>query len=133
MPLEITLEISPRARLDLVDVDKQIADTHGDVLEGFPRALYCSYHTTAGYLDQGIAGRLNRKEDGVAPYLSFFKKIFPEGAGYQHDELHLREELTEEQRMAAFAAKAKAKAAAKAAAKKAAEEPPSTRELASAV
>jgi thiamine phosphate synthase YjbQ (UPF0047 family) len=98
MPLEITLEISPRARLDLVDVDKQIADTHGDVLGGFPRALYCSYHTTAGYLDQGIAGRLNRKEDGVAPYLSFFKKIFPEGAGYQHDELHLREELTEEQR-----------------------------------
>ena len=32
MPLELTLEISPRARLDLVDVDKQIADTHGDVL-----------------------------------------------------------------------------------------------------
>ena len=97
-PLEITLESSPRARLDLVDVDKQIADMHGDVLGEFPRALYCSYHTTAGYLDQGIAGRLNRKQDGVAPYLSFFKKIFPEGAGYQHDELHLREELTEEQR-----------------------------------
>ena len=96
--VEVTLAISPRARVDLVDVRTRVAARHGDVLERFPRALYCSFHTTAGYLDQSLACRLNRKRDGVAPYLSFFRAVFPQGAGYQHDELHLREELSDEQR-----------------------------------
>jgi len=97
-PAEVTLEISPRSRVDVVDVRERAADTHGDLVERFPRALYCSYHTTAGYLDQSLAMRLNRTRDGVAPYLSFFRAVFPEGGGYRHDELHLREELSEAQR-----------------------------------
>jgi len=97
-PVEVALEISPRSRVDLVDARQRVADSHGDVLDCFPRALYSSFHTTAGYLDQSLATRLNRDRNGLAPYLLFFRNMFPEGAGYKHDELHLREELSETQR-----------------------------------
>jgi hypothetical protein len=95
---EITLEMEPRARFEIVDVRRRVLETCGPILEHRPRVLYCSYHTTAGYLDQGLASRLNAGRAGVTPYLRAFQTVFPEGAGYQHDELHLREELSEEQR-----------------------------------
>ena len=97
-PVEVTLEINPRARVDLVDVRQRVSESHGDLLDSFPQALYASFHTTAGYLDQSLASRLNRQRDGLAPYLSFFRNVFPEGAGYKHDELHLREDLSDAQR-----------------------------------
>ena len=97
-PVEVSLEISPQARVDLVDVRQRIVDTHGELLGPFPRALYSSFHTTAGYLDQSLATRLNRQRNGLTPYLTFFRNVFPEGAGYKHDELHLRKELSEAQR-----------------------------------
>ena len=95
---EITLEIRPRARFDVVDVRRRVLETHGRTLEAFPQALYCSFHTTAGYLDQRTVWRLKMRRNGVTPYLREFQALFPEGAGYRHDELHLRRELSEEQR-----------------------------------
>jgi len=95
---EIKLEMQPRARFDVVDVRERVREKCGPMLERFPWVLYCSYHTTAGYLDQGLASRLNARRAGVTPYLRAFQTVFPEGAGYQHDELDLREELSEEQR-----------------------------------
>src|SRR5262249_4526670 len=95
---EITLEIRPRARFDVVDVRRRVLEVHGRTLEAFPQALYYSFHTTAGYLDQRTVCRLNMRSNGVAPYLRTFQTVFPEGAGYRHDELHLRRELSEEQR-----------------------------------
>jgi len=95
---EIMLEMQPRARFDVVDVRRRVFEKCGPILERFPWVLYCSYHTTAGYLDQGLASRLNARRNGVTPYLRAFQTVFPAGAGYQHDELHLREELSEEQR-----------------------------------
>ena len=97
-PVEVALEISPRARVDLVDVRRRVSETHGDLLDPFPRALYTSFHTTAGYLEQSLATRLNKKRNGLAPYLSFFRNVFPEGADYEHDKMHLREELSDAQR-----------------------------------
>jgi hypothetical protein len=94
---EITLEMRPRARFDVVDVRRRVLEMGGAFLDRYPWVLYCSYHTTAGYLDQGLALRLNAQRDGVTPYLRAVQAAFPEGAGYQHDELHLREELSEEQ------------------------------------
>ena len=64
----------------------------------FPLVLYSSFHTTAGYLEQSLASRLNKKRNGLAHYLTFFSNVFPEGAGYRHDEMHLRKELSEAQR-----------------------------------
>ena len=97
-PVEVSLEISPRARVDLVDVRQRVSETHGGALEGFPQTLYCSFHTTAGYLDQNLATRLNKKRNGLAHYLTFFRNVFPEGADYKHDKMHLREELSDAQR-----------------------------------
>src|SRR5262245_38008614 len=95
---EITLEMQPRARFEVVDVRRRVREMCGPIFERYPSVLYCSYHTTAGYLDQGLASRLSARRDGVTPYLRAFQTVFPEGAGYQHDELRLREELSEEQR-----------------------------------
>ena len=97
-PVEVALTVRPRARIDMLDVRRRVSETHGDALEPFPLALYSSYHTTAGYLDQSLATRLNRKLGGLGSYLSFFRRVFPEGAGYKHDQLDLREELSEAER-----------------------------------
>src|SRR5262249_46638621 len=95
---DVTLEMQPRARFDVVDVRRRVLETCGPIFERCRSVLYCSYHTTAGYLEEGLASRLNARRSGVTPYLRAFQAVFPEGAGYQHDELHLREELSDEQR-----------------------------------
>jgi len=95
---EITLEMRPRSRFEVIDVRRRALEMCGSTLERYPWQLYCSYHTTAGYLDQNVAFRLNARHDGVTPYLRAYQAIFPEGAGYRHDELHLRKELSDEQR-----------------------------------
>ena len=97
-PREFTLELHPRARVDVIDVKRVMRAQHGEVLDPYPRALCCSFHTTAGYLDQGVASRLNQSRAGVMPYIDFFRTMFPEGAGYEHDKLDRRTELTETQR-----------------------------------
>lgn len=97
-PVEFPLELTPRARVDVIDVRAEIASRYGDALDAYPRALCCSFHTTAGYLDQGVAARLNQGPDGVMPYIDVFRTMFPEGAGYEHDKIERRTELTEDQK-----------------------------------
>jgi thiamine phosphate synthase YjbQ (UPF0047 family) len=97
-PLEAALDIRPRARIDIVDVRAMAAATHGDAFDRFPRCLYVSPHTTAGYLPQSLATRLTTRRAGLEPYLHLFQTVFPAGAGYQHDNLDLRTELPPEQR-----------------------------------
>jgi thiamine phosphate synthase YjbQ (UPF0047 family) len=98
VPLELTLALTPRARVDVIDVRDEIATRFGDALDPYPRALCCSFHTTAGYLDPGVASRLNQGRAGVMPYIEVFRTMFPEGAGYEHDKLERRTELTEDQK-----------------------------------
>ena len=97
-PLELSLDITPRGRLDVIDVRAQAAATYGDVFEQYNRCLYCSLHTTAGYLPQSFAARLGSGPQAVRPYIDLFTTVFPEGAGYHHDDLDRRTELTAEQR-----------------------------------
>lgn len=97
-PVEFTLELTPRARVDVIDVRQVIASKFGDALDEYPRALCCSFHTTAGYLDRGVAARLGQRESDVMPYIDVFRTMFPEGAGYEHDKMDRRTELTEEQK-----------------------------------
>ena len=97
-PLELSLEITPRGRLDVIDVRALAAATYGDVFDRHGRCLYCSLHTTAGYLPQSFASRLGSGPQAVRPYIDVFTTVFPEGAGYLHDQLDLRNELTPEQR-----------------------------------
>ncbi len=70
----------------------------GDTLDVYPKALCCSFHTTAGYLDQSLASRLNQSRGGVMSYINVFRTMFPEGAGYEHDKIDRRTELTEAQK-----------------------------------
>lgn len=93
-PREMHVEIRPASRFDVVNVRDQAAAA----FTAFPHALLWSSHTTAGFLDQHVAGHLERRRGGVVPYLEAFKIMFPPAAGYRHDEMHLREELSAAQR-----------------------------------
>jgi thiamine phosphate synthase YjbQ (UPF0047 family) len=97
-PIEFPLELTPRARVDVIDVRGEVSSRYGDSLEAYPRALCCSFHTTAGYLDPSVAARLNQSPAGVMPYIDFFRTMFPEGAGYEHDKIERRTELSPAQR-----------------------------------
>ena len=95
---EITLELRPEARLDVINVTERITQQFGDLLSEYPKALYCSYHTTAGYFEQSLCTRLNHSPDSLEAFVHSFQKLFPGQGNYQHDQLHLRRELSEEQR-----------------------------------
>jgi thiamine phosphate synthase YjbQ (UPF0047 family) len=93
--LDLTVELAPRARVDLVDLRRHFADEHA-ALATYPRTLYWSCHTTAGFLEPGLASRLS--EQGIPTYLEALRTLFPEGAGYEHDRLERREDLDSAQR-----------------------------------
>jgi thiamine phosphate synthase YjbQ (UPF0047 family) len=94
-PLDLTLELAPRARFDVVDLRSHFAAEH-EALNRFARCLYWSSHTTAGFLDRGLAARL--KAQHIPTYVDAFRTLFPEGAGYEHDQLERRADLDAEQR-----------------------------------
>jgi thiamine phosphate synthase YjbQ (UPF0047 family) len=95
-PRELSVEIRPASRVDVVNVREHAACV-GE-LASFPQALYWSCHTTAGFLDQRVALHLDQHRGGVASYLRTFQTMFPPDAGYRHDDLNLRHELSETQR-----------------------------------
>jgi hypothetical protein len=97
-PRELALELNPRTRLDVIDVGAQVTALHGSALDPFSRRLYASRHTTAGFLPQSLTARLAARPEALRPYLDLLCTVFPEGAGYRHDQLELREELAPEQR-----------------------------------
>src|SRR5512147_518679 len=94
-PLDLTLELAPRARFDVVDLRTHFKAEH-QALAAFPQCLYWSSHTTAGFLDRSLVARLRAQH--VPAYLEAFRTIFPEGAGYEHDRLERREDLDAVQR-----------------------------------
>lgn len=94
----ITLELTPKSRLDVIDVKREICRQFGDFLDRHPKTLYYSYHTTAGYLDPGLCARFNHDRDSLQSFIASFQELFPPDAGYQHDQLHLRSELSDQQR-----------------------------------
>ena len=97
-PRELRLELEPRSRYDAIDVNARVTELHGTVLDAFRHWLCCSFHTTAGYLDPGLRGRLGRRRRALAGYMGAFRAVFPQGASYRHDALELRTELSQAQR-----------------------------------
>jgi thiamine phosphate synthase YjbQ (UPF0047 family) len=97
-PQEVSLVLQPKARFDVIDVAQRVVQEWGDLLEQHRKAVYCSYHTTAGYLEQSLCARLRHSREHVAPFIRAFQRLFPPGADYRHDQLQLRNELSEEQR-----------------------------------
>jgi len=97
-PTEIRLTLAPRGRFDVIDVTGRIRAEHGDALERHRGALYCSLHTTAGYLEQRFVSRLRDHQDRLSLFFRAFGVVFPPDAAYGHDQMHLRAELSEAQR-----------------------------------
>jgi thiamine phosphate synthase YjbQ (UPF0047 family) len=94
-PLDLTLELAPKARFDVVHLRSHFAAEHR-AIGAFPQCLYWSCHTTAGFLDRSLAARLQAQR--IPTYVDAFRAIFPEGAGYQHDRLEHRHDLDSTQR-----------------------------------
>lgn len=96
-PEEITLDITPASRFQLININDEVAQ-RASHFEGFRKTLYYSYHTTAGYLEQSLSSRLE-SQGSVEGFLSAFRKLFPPDADYRHDQLDLRDELTAAQKL----------------------------------
>ena len=94
-PLEVNLDIVPNSRFQLIDVSARIREEAGDCLEEFRKVLYCSFHTTAGYLEQGASARLGNSRKQLDPFFRMVQRIFPPDAGYFHDRMRLRDELSD--------------------------------------
>jgi hypothetical protein len=93
-PREILLHLTPRARFDLIDVAASVRAQHHDVFTTYRKTLCCSFHTTAGYLDQPFCAALDYSEKRLRQFLLIFQKLFPPNAGYFHDCMRLRTELS---------------------------------------
>ena len=94
-PLDVSLELLPKARFDLVELRSHFSAEH-EAVAAFPQCLYWSSHTTAGFLDRSLATRLTPAH--VPSYIEAFRALFPEGAGYEHDRLERRDDLDPQQR-----------------------------------
>jgi hypothetical protein len=97
-PAEIRLTLNPSRRFEAIDVNERINAQAGDLLRRYERTLYCSLHTTAGYLDQSLAGRMHHHHGRLAQFFDAWHALFPADADYGHDQMELRSELTDEQK-----------------------------------
>ena len=97
-PAEITLTLNPESRIDIINVSEGIEQENEDFFNTFKKSLFCSYHTTAGYFEQAFCNRLKNNPDALQAYVGTFRRLFPPEAIYQHDQMELREELSDAQK-----------------------------------
>jgi len=97
-PTELRLTLAPQRRFEAIDVTSRIPTDARHVLQQHRRALYCSLHTTAGYLEQSLSTRIGNDHSGLSKFFGSFHALFPQNAEYQHDRMELRTELTEDQK-----------------------------------
>jgi hypothetical protein len=97
-PAEIRLRLKPSRRFEAIDVNERISAEAGDLLRRYSRTLYCSLHTTAGYLDQSLAGRMHHQRGRLAQFFDAWHALFPPDADYRHDQMELRSELSDAQK-----------------------------------
>ena len=98
VPSEIRLDLSPSRRFEAIDVNEMVSAEAGDLLQRYRKTLYCSLHTTAGYLDQSLSARMHHHHGRLAQFFDAFHAIFPPNAEYRHDQMELRSELSDEQK-----------------------------------
>jgi thiamine phosphate synthase YjbQ (UPF0047 family) len=98
-PQVISLDVYPDSRFDIIDMSQRALEKLNGERGLFQKATYCSFHTTAGYLEQSLVSRLRYEKDRIVSYINAFKKLFPFHAEYRHDQMDLRTELSELERM----------------------------------
>src|SRR5438552_2083578 len=94
---ELKLTLVPQRRFQAIDVTARIAEA-SDLLRLHQQALFCSLHTTAGYLEQSLSARMRNRQDLLSLFFRAFRVLFPEGAEYWHDRMELRTELSDDQK-----------------------------------
>jgi len=97
-PVEINLDIRPRKRYEIIDISSMVREEVGDVFADSRKSVFCSHHTTAGYLEQGACARLGYSQKQLDPFIRTIQTIFPHDAGYSHDQMELRDELSESEK-----------------------------------
>jgi thiamine phosphate synthase YjbQ (UPF0047 family) len=97
-PVEIRLSLAPTRRFEVIDVARRVLEQEGDVLRRHRKALYCSMHSTAGYLSESLAARMLHCRDRYSHFFQVFHSLFPSNGAYRHDRIEERTELSEEQR-----------------------------------
>ena len=95
---ELKLTLAPQGRFEAIDMASRFTEVR-DLLRQHQRALFCSFHTTAGYLDRSLAVRMQHRYDLLAQFFHAFRALFPEGAEYRHDRMDLRTELSDAQKV----------------------------------
>lgn len=95
---QLDLTFTPRNRFELIDVQELVRSRFGEGLRRFPRVTYQSYHTTGGFFEQSLCARLDHCRDSLEAFIRNYQRLFPPGADYSHDQLHLRHELSETER-----------------------------------
>ena len=78
-PLDLTLELAPKARFDVVDLRSHFSAEH-EATRAYRNCLYWSFHTTAGFLDRSLAARLSAQH--IPGYVDAFRMLHPEDAGF---------------------------------------------------
>lgn len=96
----VTLELQPEQRPEALDLRPHL-EGEGGWSNGSlsPRLLCISYHTTAGFLDRSLRTRVGHDPARLRRFLDSLVAFFPPEAGYEHDRLHLRDELTDAQKL----------------------------------
>jgi thiamine phosphate synthase YjbQ (UPF0047 family) len=97
-PSELKLTLAPQRRFEAFDISSRFADV-GELLRRHQRAVFCSFHTTAGYLDRSLSVRMNNSYDLLSQFFHAFRSLFPEGGEYRHDQMDLRTELSDAQKV----------------------------------
>lgn len=88
MVTEVTLAVQPDQRFQLIELNRLLREQYGEFLARFPRTLYSSPHTTAGFLEQSFSARLQNSQDLLSRFLEVFRNLYPAGAGYKQDEIN---------------------------------------------
>src|SRR5262245_34873792 len=90
--IELPVELIPTKRCEIIDVRSRFTAEHTIALAGYPHCLYWSSHTTAGFVDKRLVSSLGAS--GISAYVNAFQAFFPQGAGYRHDRLDERADLS---------------------------------------
>jgi thiamine phosphate synthase YjbQ (UPF0047 family) len=98
-PTDIRLTLKPESRLELIDVSERVEAESGDFFDVYRKSAYASHHTTAGFFEQSFARRLKHDPEALEKYVGSFKKLFPPNADYRHDQMELRDELSDAQKL----------------------------------
>jgi len=79
----VNLQLIPKARLDVINVNDQLAERLGDLLFKYGKAVYYSYHTTAGYFNQSFCAQLNHGCVSIRAHVQSFQKPSSPNADYR--------------------------------------------------